>query len=124
MGDLSKDFSRAEFACKGEGCCGGSAPVDPRLVAGLQELRDMTGAMLVISSGFRCKTHNAKVGGAADSQHALGKAADVLCPAGWTSERLARMAEQVEAFRQGGIGIYPGRIHVDVREGGPARWRQ
>lgn len=124
MGDLSKDFSRSEFACQGEGCCGGSAPVHPLLVVGLQELRDKVGRALFISSGFRCVTHNAKVGGASGSQHTLGMAADVLCPAGWTSERFAMMAETVDVFRHGGIGIYPGRIHVDVRPNGPARWRQ
>lgn len=124
MGDLSKDFSRAEFACKGNGCCGGSAPVHPALIAGLQELREKVGAALIVSSGFRCVTHNAKVGGAPESQHTLGMAADVLCPAGWSSERLANAAEMVDVFRLGGIGIYPGRIHVDVRANGPARWRQ
>ena len=124
MGDLSKDFSRSEFACKGEGCCSASAPVHPQLVAGLQELRGKVGAALTLSSGFRCVTHNAKVGGAAGSQHTLGMAADVLCPAGWSPERLAKAAETVEVFRRGGIGIYPGRIHVDVRPDGPARWHQ
>jgi uncharacterized protein YcbK (DUF882 family) len=124
MGDLSKDFSRAEFACRGEGCCGGAAPVHPALITGLQQLRDKVGAPLTLSSGFRCVTHNAKVGGAADSQHTLGMAADVLCPAGWSPERLAKAAETVEVFRQGGIGIYLGRIHVDVRSDGPVRWRQ
>lgn len=124
MGDLSKDFSRAEFACQGESCCGGSAPVHPELVAGLQELRGKVGAPLTLTSGFRCITHNAKVGGASDSQHTIGLAADVLCPDGWSPERFAKLAETVEVFRKGGIGIYPGRIHVDVRENGPARWRQ
>ena len=124
MGDLSKDFSRAEFACQGEGCCGNSAPVHPALIAALQELREKVGAAMKISSGFRCVTHNACVGGAEGSQHTLGMAADVLCPAGWTSERLAKAAETVEVFCKGGIGIYPGRIHVDVRPDGPARWRQ
>ena len=124
MGDLSKDFSRSEFACQGAGCCGASAPVHPELVAGLQELRGKVGAPLTITSGFRCITHNAKVGGAADSQHTIGLAADVLCPEGWSPERFAKLAETVEVFRKGGIGIYPGRIHVDVRENGPARWRQ
>lgn len=124
MGDLSKDFSRAEFACQGENCCGNCAPVHPALIAALQELRDKVGTALTLSSGFRCVTHNAKVGGAPGSQHTLGMAADVLCPPGWSPERLARTAETVEAFRKGGIGIYPGRIHVDVRPDGPARWRQ
>jgi hypothetical protein len=36
-----------------------------------------------------------------------------------------RLAEDVEAFRNGGIGVYPdkGFIHVDVRDG-RARWGQ
>ena len=123
MGDLSKDFSRSEFACKGKGCCGGAAPVHPALIAGLQELRDRVDLPLIIPSGFRCVVHNARVGGVPDSQHTLAMAADVLCPAGWSAEQLAKEAEKVEVFRRGGIDIYPGRIHVDVREDGPARWR-
>jgi uncharacterized protein YcbK (DUF882 family) len=123
MGDLSKDFSRSEFVCKGTDCCDGSAPVHPALVTGLQELRDKVGGPLAISSGFRCRRHNAAIGGAQDSQHTLGMAADVRVPEGWTAERLAALAETVAVFRDGGIGIYPTWVHVDVRTTGPARWR-
>jgi zinc D-Ala-D-Ala carboxypeptidase len=123
MGDMTRNFSRHEFACKGKRCCGNSAPVLPELVLGLQELRDRAGIPLVISSGFRCRTHNKRVSGTPDSQHCLGTAADVTCPRGWTPERLAQLAESVPAFRDGGIGVYPeqGFVHVDVR-GTPARW--
>ena len=124
MGDLSKNFSRSEFACRGENCCGGSAPVHPDLVVGLQELRDKVGVPLTISSGFRCRRHNAAIGGAKNSQHMLAMAADVLVPDGWTSGRLAELAETVEVFREGGIGIYPNWVHVDVRTTGKARWRR
>ena len=124
MGDLTRDFSRREFACKGLNCCGASAPVHPALVWGLQELRDKVGAPLKISSGFRCRKHNREVGGSVESQHTLGLAADVLIPEGWTAERLVDLAETIEVFRAGGIGTYSTWIHVDVRTSGPARWKE
>ena len=82
MGDLSKNFNRSEFACKGKNCCGHSAAVHPDLVDALQALRDHIGKPLSITSGFRCNRHNKAVGGAEQSFHTLGMAADVSCPAG------------------------------------------
>ncbi len=64
MGDLSKNFNRSEFACKGTNCCGHSAPVQPELVSALQALRDQLNLPLSITSGFRCNRHNESVGGA------------------------------------------------------------
>lgn len=42
----------------------------------LQPIRDNFGKPLTISSGFRCKELNDKVGGARNSQHLIGQAAD------------------------------------------------
>ena len=121
MGDMTKNFSRKEFACKGTNCCGHSAPISPLLIDALEKLRAIVGKPLVINSGFRCKTHNAKIGGAVDSRHTFGDAADVKTPSELTDEQFAKLAEQVEAFRTGGIGIYSGRVHLDVRKI-RARW--
>ena len=118
---LSNNFNYSEFACKGTGCCGKTAVCDPRLVDGLEQLRKLAGKPLTINSGFRCKTHNARIGGADDSIHTYGMAADVKTPNGLTDEQFRTMAEMVSQFRDGGIGIYNGRIHVDVR-GTKARW--
>ena len=123
MGDLSKNFSRSEFACKGTNCCGHSAPVQPELVSALQALRDQLNLPLSITSGFRCNRHNESVGGATQSFHTLGMAADVTCPDGVTAEDLAQAAETIPSFQQGGIGIYPSWVHLDVRTTGKARWR-
>ncbi len=122
MGDLSTHFSRREFACKGRKCCGHSAPVDATLVLGLQALRDMVGAPLRISSGFRCNRHNKAIGGAKKSYHTVGMAADVMAPVGWRPEELALVAAEIPAFGQGGIGVYDTYVHLDVRSDGPARW--
>ena len=124
MGDLSRNFSRSEFACKGGQCCGHSAPVHPGLIEALQDFRDRVGRPLSITSGFRCRRHNADVGGDKNSFHTLGMAADVTCPDGIGPKQLAALAEGIVSLRDGGIGVYPGWVHLDVRKDMRARWNK
>lgn len=120
MGDLTLNFNRAEFACKGNGnCCGGSAPISMELATALQTLRDKAGLPLTINSGFRCVKHNAAVGGAKHSQHLYGTAADVALPQGFSPVQFAALADSLNKFD--GLGIYDWGLHVDVR-GTKARW--
>lgn len=118
VGQLSKDFYEWEFACR---CGCGYATPNPRLVWGLQRLRDIIGEPLNINSGCRCAEHNRRVGGSVNSQHLTGKAADV-----WADiplMQLYRAALLVPEFQTGGIGVYPEEnfLHVDVR-GTEAQW--
>ena len=119
MGDLTKNFSRNEFKCKCGKCTNNY--IDIRLVKGLQALRNLIGKPIIINSATRCKAHNEAVGGVPNSQHVQGRAADIFVE-GMTPESLARKAEQIDAFRDGGIGTYGTFVHVDVR-GHRARWR-
>lgn len=116
---LTTNFSRSEFACKGANCCWHSAPVSIRLASALQILRDKVGLPLTINSGFRCVKHNTAVGGAKNSQHLYGTAADVALPQGYSAVQFASAAESLSLFD--GIGIYDNFIHLDVR-GTKARW--
>jgi hypothetical protein len=50
------------------------------LARGLDQVRRLLGHRLEISSGYRCPALNAAVGGAANSQHVQGLAADFTCP--------------------------------------------
>jgi uncharacterized protein YcbK (DUF882 family) len=79
MGDLSKNFSRREFACK---CGCGFDKIDQRLVNLVQEIRDEFGQPVYIESGCRCPKHNRKVGGVWNSGHTTGEAADIRV--GWS----------------------------------------
>lgn len=121
MGDLTKNFSRWEFACKcGRKKCD-APPLHMRLVNALQELRDKVGVPIHINSAVRCIFHNSRVGGEKYSAHLLGIAADIWCDE-LTPRELRRFAEEIPAFANGGIGIYKSWVHVDVR-GKRARWR-
>lgn len=119
---LSKDFSLSsnpKFKC---GCCG-KYILNELLLQSLQELRDLVGVPIEIFSGYRCESHNKKVGGSKKSQHIVGNAADIYIP-GYTIDQMIDVVKKIEAFKNGGIGRYPGKkfIHVDVRPNGPMRW--
>lgn len=111
-----KRFKVQEFACKH---CG-KIKIDINLLLKLEELRRAIGNKpIVVTSGYRCPTHNKAVGGAANSQHKYGKAADIKAR-GMTPRQLGPYAEQV--FHNGGVGLRGATIvHVDTR-GYRARW--
>lgn len=44
----------------------------------LDKLRDEWGRPIIVTSGYRCKELNAAVGGARNSQHLKGQAADIV----------------------------------------------
>ena len=116
--DTVKFFGRHEFACKC-GKCGGY-PVEPKeaFVRKLDAFRERVGEPVYINSGIRCPEHNEAVGGADDSRHLYGDAADIRCD-GKTPEQLYDIADEI--FRDGGVGLYDWGIHVDDR-GHRARW--
>lgn len=109
--NLSTNFKVKEFACKD-----GSDPVfiSQELVEVLQKIRTHFGKPVTINSAYRTATHNKKEGGATYSQHLYGTAADIVV-SGVKPKEVARYAETL-LVGKGGIGIYSGFTHVDVRE--------
>ncbi|ECK7541719.1 DUF882 domain-containing protein, partial [Campylobacter jejuni] len=71
-------FKESEFKCKCGKCeLPQNVPSD-ELIDILCEIREHYNAPVIINSGYRCKEHNAEVGGAPKSQHAIGSAADFM----------------------------------------------
>ena len=121
---LTTNFNLAEFACKdGTPVPNDLIPNVELLAKNLQVLRDHLGEPIHINSGYRSPAHNAKVGGKKNSYHMKAMAADITCKSK-TPKQLAAIIEKLIAakkMKQGGIGIYPGFVHYDVR-GSKARW--
>lgn len=115
MANLTEHFTTDEFKCKH---CGLMVKIDQQLLEKLEKLRELSGGPIVVTSGYRCPQHNAAIGGARDSYHVKGMAADIKS-AGISPEKLAEMADKI-GFS--GIGIYASWVHLDTREK-PAKWR-
>lgn len=111
--DKIKHFKLDEFRCNH---CK-KLKLDINLLIKLEKLREQTGA-LIINSGYRCSTHNKNVGGAANSQHLKGTAAD-LRGVNMLPSQVYAHADKV--FNNGGLGRYNTFTHVDVRNG-RSRW--
>lgn len=115
---ITQNFKRSEFACQGKNCCGGSAPIDPRLVSLLQAIRNAVDMPVTVLSGFRCRTHNATIEGAhPNSYHTLGMAADI-CVKGMDIRDLYQTCLRVCDIEDYGYLIlyeHRGFIHVDIR---------
>ena len=118
---LSAHFRRHEFACH---CGCGADTVDAELITVLEELRSWaqtqpkataqdTEAQVHVNCGMRCPKHNAAIGGVPNSQHLLGKAADVRVT-GLTPGEVAAHLEQKYPDTHG-VGLYFNFTHVDVR---------
>jgi zinc D-Ala-D-Ala carboxypeptidase len=90
-----------------------------RVAAVLEEVRALVGAPVIVSSGYRSKAVNQAVGGAANSAHLLGLAADINVP-GMAPKALAKMilASNI-LFDQ---LIYEGTwVHIGLSTGRPRR---
>lgn len=112
-------FSEKEFDCK----CGcnsrpSSVPNDG-LIDALVKIREHFNSPMIIRSGYRCEKHNAKVGGAKNSQHLHGSACDFVIKGVKTADIHKYVLEQ---FAEGPYGIaikhnfndeFAGFVHLD-----------
>lgn len=87
----------------------------------LEKVRDVLGKPIRVLSWYRSPARNTAVGGAKNSQHLYGRAVDIDM-SNLSQDEVVTAAEQVPAFRNGGVGAYPaGGVHLDNR-GYRARW--
>ena len=122
---VTRNFTYGEFRCPH--CRRNRTEVG--LIEKLQEARNYSNLLgddvprrisYHINSGWRCSTHNARVGGTPHSKHLVGKAADIHTPDG-----IMRMCVLYGLIKAGftRIGIYPTWIHADISPG-VTMWRE
>jgi uncharacterized protein YcbK (DUF882 family) len=109
--------------------CDKKIAMDPRLIDRLYDIQQTIGEgrTIRVISGYRSEGYNASLlaaGHAVDpeSEHILGRAADIFAP-GLKAEKLH---EAAESQPQGGVGFYPfsGPRFVHVDTGPDRRWRE
>ena len=84
----------------------------------LNPARERLGRPIVVNDGYRCPLHNASVGGAPNSQHIHGEAADIRSSTGSVTT-LGKIIEQLGNFDQ--LIYYPTFIHVSYKRLGRNR---
>ena len=120
MGDISKNFNRKEFGCKCNYPECVDIAVDLELVEVLEDVREHFGGKPVkINCSYRCVIHNRDVGGAANSQHLLGTAADIVIK-GVHPHKVYEYFNTKYPNKYG-VGKYNTFTHIDVRKR-KARW--
>lgn len=121
---MTEHFSKEEFRSKD----GAHFPYEVKqnlkvLAEQLEVLREHFQKPVQINSGYRSPAYNAKIGGEQNSQHLLGKAADVVID-GISPDEVADAIEfliEGKLMIQGGVGRYETFTHYDIR-GKKARW--
>ena len=121
---MTKNFSKEEFDCSDGSEMNIAIYHNMVKVANqLQILRNYIGKPITINSGYRSEEYNASIGGAKNSQHIMGRAADIVVKGmsplavHTTIELLIEKGDML----QGGLGLYDSFVHYDIR-GTKARW--
>ena len=116
-------FKEKELCCK---CCSQLPPYAKENIEALVEkvldpLRERYGKPIIVNSAFRCEKHNREVGGAANSQHMRGEAADIRPTTNFTNElvKLAKILVENGKFDQ--LILYPNFVHVSRKRQGVNR---
>mgnify|MGYP003650361957 CR=1 FL=1 len=121
---LTNDFNFNEFQCNDNSAMPIWVQTNIKLLAEeLQKLRDELGRPIRINSAYRSPEYNQKVGGAKNSQHLYGKAADIVVKNMNPDEVADAIEFLIEEGKLNikGLGRYNSFTHVDIRDN-KARW--
>tara|TARA_R110000744_G_scaffold143565_2_gene255531 strand:- start:12859 stop:13242 length:384 start_codon:yes stop_codon:yes gene_type:complete len=121
---MTKNFTKEEFDSND----GSEMPINiyhniVKVANQLQVLRDYLKKPININSGYRSEEYNKAIGGVPDSQHIMGRAADITIK-GISANEVYETIEKLITnghILQGGLGLYDNFVHYDIR-GSRARW--
>lgn len=123
---LTANFKWSEFYCNDQN----NTPVPQnlrqnvkKLALQLEKIRSEIGKPIKITSAYRTPEYNRKIGGATNSLHVTGKAADLQVSGLKPKDLYDKIISLIDngKITQGGVGLYSSFVHYDIR-GTSARW--
>lgn len=114
-----KYFNPSEFVCHC-GCGRGAGEMSEQFMLALDAARKEAGIPFRIASGFRCPSHNARVGGVKDSAHAKGLAADISIVN--SAARVIILRALLRYFDRLGVGKRFVHVDMDPSRSVPVMW--
>lgn len=117
MAKLSPHFNDSEFRCRH---CKKLKKPPQELLTLLELVRCHFGKPVHITSGYRCRIYNNRIGGSKRSKHMYGKAVDFYIH-GVNTKLIYAFLDSIPSAR--GLGLYNTWIHADTRNAPKARWR-
>ena len=114
-------FKEKELSCR---CCGQLPPLIRGNIEALVEnvldpLRERYGKPIIVNSGYRCAKHNKAVGGASNSQHMVGEAADIRPAEAGDLKKVRQLIVANGKYDQ--LIVYPTFLHVSWKRVGQNR---
>ena len=111
-----KHFTKGELICS---CCG-KVRVDEAFMEKICLIREELGEPMFVSSFYRCKEYNKKIGGAPKSAHLDGKAMDISKLSDSYARKVAELAIKYDLW---GIEVGTYHMHLDDKErSAPVLW--
>jgi uncharacterized protein YcbK (DUF882 family) len=122
--ELTQHFSKAEFNSKDGAGMPQEVWANIKILAKqLEALRSVLNAPISITSAYRSEIHNKSIGGKLNSQHLLGKAADIQVKGKSPKQVQKAILKLIKDGKmlEGGLGLYDTFVHYDIR-GKASRW--
>ncbi len=117
---FTKNFKLSEFNSKGTAPPTSIRGNIQQLMNELQIIRDTIGVPIIVNSGYRTPMHNENAGGAKQSRHMCGQAADIKAKGLSLDDLWATINRLIKSgkIKDGGLSKYNTFIHYDI---GPVR---
>jgi len=122
--ELTQHFSKEEFNSKDGAGMPQEVWANIKILAKqLEALRSVLNAPIHITSAYRSELHNKAIGGKLNSQHLLGKAADIQVKGKSPKQVHKAIVKLIKDGKilEGGLGLYDTFVHYDIR-GKASRW--
>lgn len=106
-------FRKLEFACPCGRCGGFPKEMDKSLILLADDIRKEVGRPMIVSSGVRCRAHNAELSGSVpNSKHLEGKAMD-FCITGLSAQETLAIVKKRKQIKYA-YAIDSGFVHMNV----------